>query len=142
MWDYIYLVFNPIRDMRRNKYYLIRQKVQACSFQNYRNDRHSWLPDVGASIFSLLAQYIGQTYLWSWNYEGLAYAELAELGNWICLCLCFVHFFDSILFVIEVQGFSLPSDYLTFFKWSFLMLIIKNWGYYQEQNCFIVKTIF
>ena len=43
MWNYNYLVFNPIRGLRRDTYYLSIQGLQASGFHNYRNGRGSWL---------------------------------------------------------------------------------------------------
>ena len=44
MWDYNYLLFNPIRDQRRINITGGNRKCRTSSFQNYRNDRDSWLP--------------------------------------------------------------------------------------------------
>jgi hypothetical protein len=63
--EYNYLVFNPIRDLRRNKYYPSTQEHRDTASRNYGNDREmtTWtvsniLYNVGASISSLLAQNI------------------------------------------------------------------------------------
>ena len=67
--DYNYIVFNPIRDLKRDNYYLKMQKVQESSIQNYRynrglSDNHPiFLFALGASTNGLLFQNILQTFL-------------------------------------------------------------------------------
>lgn len=82
------LVFNPIRDLRRNKYYLRIQEAQGHSFQKVTEMTETaaaWtvpsIPyNVGASVFSLLPRASDRLYM-KQELQSTAYPVLAELGN-------------------------------------------------------------
>lgn len=82
------IIFNSIRDLKRNKFYMSTQELQESIFQNYRIDRQllDWIvPKIlyngEASLLRLLELYIWQTCLWSRNYEGVVYPALAVIRS-------------------------------------------------------------
>jgi hypothetical protein len=95
MWDYNYVVFYSIKDLRRNKCYLSMQEVCNKQLPNLQKWQRSWLPGQSPKIslshtsiiFSHLAQNIWQLFLKQELWKS-PYLVLAKLGNWFPSILC------------------------------------------------------
>ena len=122
MWDYNYLVFNPVRKLRRLNITSVNRKCRASSFQNYRNDRGCWLPRLSSKTplqhGSICLWLTGSEYLtdilWSWDYEGRAYFVLAKF-NVDFLHVLLVHSLETMLLAVEGRaGFYPVANFATF----------------------------
>lgn len=126
----------------------IYRKHKKHSFQNLSRD--SWLPgqfptpqNVGASVFSLLAQNYLTDHKWSRTYERLSYSVLADLS---CQLSHIVFFFLGSIFVCKWIRAILVHATLSQLEQLYMEVMMVNifelWrGYCQELTCLLIKNL-